>query len=120
MDVLKVFGQLDNERGRRNEERALDAVTTANLSWIRSARLATREEDARGIDLVLETDVGGLFFQIKSSHRGKRKFIDTHGKSRTRIAVIVLQHLLTEKLFQTRILEAVHSERKAILDLRGC
>jgi hypothetical protein len=49
----------------------LDAA--AGLPWLLGARLATRDEDCSGIDLVLETaDVGQLYLQVKSSRRYAR------------------------------------------------
>lgn len=47
---------------------------------MKTARHATREEDHRGIDIVLETDVGRLYLQVKSSYRGVEEFLATPGK----------------------------------------
>ena len=118
MNVTKIFSQLELERGHRNEERALEVIISAKLNWVHSARLATKEEDSRGIDIVLETDIGQLFFQIKSSYYGMKKFIDKHGNSRTRIAIIILNRFLIEESFQRKVLEAVNCERNAILAMR--
>ncbi len=119
MNVTQIFSQLELEQGHRNEERALDVIISAKLEWIYSARLATKEEDSRGIDIVLETDIGQLFFQIKSSYYGMKKFLGKHGNSRTHIAVVILNRFLTEKSFQRKVLEAINYERNAILALRG-
>jgi len=77
-------------RGRRNEERALAACrSAARPEWMKSARLAAHREDHAGIDLVLETDVGQLFLQVKSSMTGKVKFESVRRKHR--IAVVVVR-----------------------------
>jgi hypothetical protein len=57
-------------------------------SRMRSVRAATRREDHRGIDVVIESDVGKLFVQVKSSIAAKAKF---EGRRRSaRIVVVVV------------------------------
>ncbi|MCR4334256.1 MAG: hypothetical protein NUV47_00800 [Patescibacteria group bacterium] len=118
MKVGQIINQLELQRGHRNEERVVNAVLSANLPWIHSVQLANKEEDCHGIDVVINTDVGKLFFQIKSSYYGKKKFLYTHRKSRTRIAIIVLNRYLTEKEFQKIVEEAIQSEYQTILAMR--
>lgn len=64
-------GRAGNDRGRAAEARAVrlmpDAV--AGVAWVSSWRVATADEDARGIDLVVESDVGPLHLQVKASGR---------------------------------------------------
>jgi hypothetical protein len=39
------------------------------------ARLATRIEDRSGVDIVVESDVGALLVQVKSSNAGKQHLV---------------------------------------------
>lgn len=57
-------------RGRYSECRVVDLVLRLGEPWIFGARLATKDEDRRGIDVVVATDVGGLPLQVKSSEKG--------------------------------------------------
>lgn len=43
--------------------------------WVVGVRHATPEEDARGIDVWVKTDVGDVPVQIKSSHRDAASFV---------------------------------------------
>lgn len=80
--VRQELGRLAFERGRAHEVLVLEIVNElrADHQWIRSARLATPEEDRRGIDVVVTTDVGDLYLQVKSSPLGAARF---HAGSRT-------------------------------------
>lgn len=42
--------------------------------WIQGARFAWAAEDAAGIDIVVHTDVGDLFLQVKSSKKAAKLF----------------------------------------------
>lgn len=60
------------------KEKRIAKLLNASLDilppWIFSARMATSAEDARGIDLVLETDVGDIHLQLKSNEEDKAAF----------------------------------------------
>lgn len=62
--------------GAGAEERVLSILTEDDdpAEWIRFCRKATRDEDAQGIDLVVMTDVGELYVQVKSSRGGLESF----------------------------------------------
>jgi hypothetical protein len=86
--VRRILGKIGSERGRGNEKRVLDACKlTERPSWMLAARRATPAEDHAGIDVVIESDVGKLYVQVKSSRGGKAAF----GARRrsARIAVVV-------------------------------
>lgn len=72
--VTTLLGQIGNERGKANESRALQVCSTGMPDWVRNVRGGTPEEDSKGIDLVFETDVGGIFLQVKSSRKGRKEF----------------------------------------------
>ena len=86
----RVLGELARERGRASEARVLRACRRKDRpDWMRAARAATSEEDRHGIDVVVESDVGKLYVQVKSSAVGKVAFQDR--RPRARIAVVVVR-----------------------------
>lgn len=67
------------KKGRKNESLVLQALNNAANKnklpkWIHEFYLSSYEEDQKGIDLIVNTDVGKLYLQIKSSKYGKNKF----------------------------------------------
>src|SRR5690606_8510667 len=48
-------GRWSRKRGKKNEKRVLRAIQRDPPDFVRSVRLATKEEDAYGIDIVIET-----------------------------------------------------------------
>jgi hypothetical protein len=97
MRVSKLLGHVSNERGQVSERRLVDAVQNlatlgaqglnTGRAWITSVRLATKAEDACGIDVVVETDVGPLYLQSKSSPKEAQRF---RQKKRSRLIVAVV------------------------------
>ncbi len=68
-------GKDAQQRGLESEMRVLEACRLpARPAWMRSARPATPIEDRSGIDVVVESDVGRLLVQVKSSKLGKKRF----------------------------------------------
>jgi hypothetical protein len=96
---------LARERGMRNEQRVLFACQNPNRpAWMLEARLSTKEEDRDGIDIVITSDIGKLFVQVKSSTRGRELF--TARRRRARVAIVIAHHDDTE----TDLLHKVVSE----------
>ncbi len=88
-NVHAILGKIANQRGRTSEQRVLEACQLPGRpGWMKSARAATRAEDHDGIDVVVESDVGKLFVQVKSSLRGKADFEER--RRRARVAVVVV------------------------------
>ena len=53
----------------------LEALQRADRPWwILGARLATGAEDREGIDVVVQTDTGTFFLQVKSNREAARKW----------------------------------------------
>lgn len=69
MGVNQALGKVRNERGTANEYKVLEGIQESSKKpeWYVAARHATREEDDRGIDLIVTTDVGDVYLQVKSS-----------------------------------------------------
>lgn len=94
MSVQRSLGQAANQRGEANEERVLCALNEVkeDSAWMIGARRATHEEDARGVDIVVETsDRGPLFVQVKSSKAGVRTFQRRKGRRADFIAVVLVK-----------------------------
>jgi hypothetical protein len=79
---------------------------------MKSARKATRDEDADGIDVVIESDVGKLFVQVKSSRGGKAAFAEK--RRRARIAVVVARTADTQEALLRKVVAAVGEVRADI------
>jgi hypothetical protein len=87
--VKSLLGEVAAARGRSAEERVVEALALPSRpAWIHDARRATKAEDHAGIDAVVESDVGKLFVQVKSSRTGKAKFQER--KRSVRVAVVVV------------------------------
>ncbi len=85
-NIARVLGKLGHERGRANERLVLEAcLLPQRPAWMKSARAGTRAEDHEGIDVVVESDVGKLFVQVKSSRTGKAAFAER--RRRAHVAV---------------------------------
>lgn len=82
--------------GHNNERRVVEAYSEQEHGffppWIKSVRLATQEEDRRGIDVVFATEVGEIFVQLKGSSFGKEEFFrrQNNGEVDWRIVVVVI------------------------------
>ena len=60
----------------------------ARPPWTLSVRKATEQEDHAGIDVVVESDVGKLFVQVKISRGGKAAFLERRRCARVAIVVV--------------------------------
>jgi hypothetical protein len=117
-NVARVLGKIGNERGRANENHVLEAcLLPGRPAWITSARAATRTEDHDGIDVVVESDVGKLFVQVKSSRRGKAAFVER--RRRSHVVVVVVKNGDTLDEILRRVVGALAPVRKQYLKQRG-
>lgn len=82
--------------GHNNEQRVVEAYSEKERAlfppWIKGVRLATQEEDRRGIDVVFATEVGEIFVQLKGSSVGKEMFFhrQNDGEVNWRIVVAII------------------------------
>lgn len=83
--------------------------------WLLSARHASRAEDRAGIDIVLETDVGRLYLQVKSSTRGMLGFLEKK-RWRPRIAVVVVRRDDRDDVVLRRVAASVGAVRQLYRD----
>lgn len=111
----RTWGHLANEKGRTNERRVLAAALALEVAWVRGARAATLEEDARGIDVVVSSDVGDLYVQVKSSTNAANAFAEERGAGR--IAVVVGTD--DERRMRIRLVRALASLRALFIAKRS-
>lgn len=111
---MKALGHAGNDRGAWNERRVLNALSSEPPAWVLETRAGTTDEDRRGIDVVVSTDVGPLYLQVKSSRKGAERF-DPRGRM---IGIIVAGDAPDEKL-RRRALGVLGELRAAVLKRRS-
>jgi len=117
-NIVRVLCRLGSERGRANEHHALEAcLLPTRPAWMTSARAATRAEDHDGIDVVVASDVGKLFVQVKSSRTGKAAFAAR--RRRAHVAVVVVKSGDTLEEILRRAVGALAPVRKRYLTQRA-
>lgn len=66
-NLAQILGADARKRGCRSEHRVLEALSLPSRpAWIRTVRAATKAEDRAGIDVVIESDLGKLYVQVKT------------------------------------------------------
>ena len=117
---ISARGRKQNALGKRNEQRILAALNDpfARLpGWFASCRPSTAEEDARGIDVVIDTfDLGLAYLQVKSSEVRKCSF-----ESKRRPSLIAcggVQAHDSDPSLRTKALDALETIRQILLARR--
>ncbi len=109
LDALPAWVGTEDEqlaRGRANEQRALTILRNTTFpAWVHGVRAGTPEEDARGIDLVVDSTVGPLYLQIKSSVRGREKFFEMG--YRDRIGVVIVNDRVQDWRLRVRLVKTI-------------
>ncbi len=120
--VLRLFALIwkESSKGKRNELRAVAAFedgTSDIPDWFISIENASARLDRAGIDVVLKTDVGHVFVQIKSHPRKALLFRSDQEKGRYRkdIGIAVLQEHFTPREVRRAIIKAAEPEYRRIL-----
>lgn len=76
---LRALGRAGQAVGREHERKVLEALQRPDRPWwILGARLATGAEDREGIDVVVQTDTGTLFLQVKSNKLAANRWRKRH------------------------------------------
>jgi len=81
IQIVQLPNDIGNASGKRRELRTLELILAMRSSnpMIISARLATKEEDASGIDIVIDTANGSMFVQVKSGKDACREWRKKYG-----------------------------------------
>ena len=84
---------------------------------MQAVRKATRGEDHGGIDVVIESDVGKLYVQVKSSRCDKAAFQER--TRRARVAIVVVHAGDSREALLRRVVGEVAKLRAEYLRERG-
>lgn len=94
-EASRRHGHYGNTRGAAHEQRFVEIIAARfRARWFRSVRRAKKYEDQNGIDAVIQTTIGPLYVQVKSSPGSARRFY--RKKRRARIAVILVRETLSD------------------------
>ncbi len=109
----------EKSKGRRNELRVIETLRRPPLAlpeWLSRVERASPEEDCAGIDVIITTrDLGKLLLQIKSSERGRRRFLEEHAHRAAEIWVIVIRDKDKPATILRKVLAACKELRRGIL-----
>jgi hypothetical protein len=120
--LYQEIKQTELEVGLGNERRVVEAFTShypypGRISWLYNARLSTRYEDKRGVDVVFTTDVGDILIQVKSSEFSQRVFLRRQrtGEVSKHIKVVVIKASFSPENICKAVLPVLSAERKSRL-----
>ncbi len=114
-----TLSQIGDERGKINELKVEMAfsVPESRPDWFKKIRKATPDEDTKGIDFIIESDVGSLFLQVKSSWAGVRQHLSAN--SSANIAVVIVKSGDDQQTVVKKCLEVLEYQRKKYLKFRN-
>ncbi len=117
MALTQTFRKITQERGRLAEDKVLQCLQDLCLipEWVKGIRPATKEEDRQGQDAFLQTDVGEIPIQIKSSVAGAERFRQKYG-DRIPVVIVASFDRLDEVL--VKVIEAIEPERNRRLEMK--
>ena len=118
--IRSIIGRIGKKKGRDGEDRILLVLKNSQDSWpgwLKSVRLATKEEDKKGCDIVADTDVGNLYLQIKSSITGVKEFKRRQRKKM--IAILISRPEMSQTQIINQSLQSLQSLRGSIISIRG-
>lgn len=116
MSVQKALGHVANLRGKTNETRVLHVISDSTPAWVEKVRSANPEEDAKGVDVVVYTDVGKLFLQVKSSKAGIKAYSEK--KRRSMIGVVLCHHRISDERLRKSVYRELAKLRETVLKKR--
>src|SRR5258708_7558450 len=109
-------GKRDHNRGLESELRVVEACRLPTRPpWMTKVRRATRIEDNSGIDVVVESDVGTLLVQVKSSNLGKKHF---RPRAFLGIALVVVRPADTPEALLKKVVGELEPVRELRLQAR--
>ncbi|MBI2109256.1 MAG: hypothetical protein HYT93_03720 [Parcubacteria group bacterium] len=115
--ALGILGRMGNEIGEAGEERALKACKNVSMpEWWRGIRRATYDEDTIDKkDLVISTDAGDVFIQIKSSLHKKHDYCGEERTS-TNVPIVHVNLKESDEEIRKKILDTVSKERHELIN----
>ncbi len=104
-------------RGKHHEARLLMVIEIHfRARWYVKARRAPKREDQSGIDIVVESSIGPLYVQVKSSPGAAREF--SYRRRRARITVVVVNECFTDLEILKNVEQKLHMLFRHILAVR--
>lgn len=100
-------GHASNLKGQLAEKRVLRAAfqLCEQASWLFVARLADKNEDASGIDVVVYSSIGKLYLQVKSSHCGARKF--RIKRPTAKVMIVIVDPEMNDQKIERKVYDAL-------------
>lgn len=120
MRIERIFGRVGHNRGITSElsvKRAMSkGINGGDLPmWIVGYEQASFEDDSTGVDGWVDTDVGRIKIQIKSSRKSAKEFRKNHPDT----AVVIVEQGDEDEKIQGKIASAVGLLRKKYLRKRS-
>ena len=120
MKIERILRIIADKRGADAEHHVFWAVKQGINAefcptWVRGVRKSRGKEEGKGIDYWVETDVGGIPLQVKSSVRGMEKALELHPE----IPVVISQIGESHEELVGKIIEAISPKREMYLKQRG-
>lgn len=123
--VRSLFKVVGFQRGVDHEDRVVRVFSERTPDvpeWFRSIKPANMRQDFNeGIDFVIESDVGILFLQVKSSAHQAQKFRQGQAsrKYRRYIALVVLDDdSISDECVRSRVISALSKIRNVFVERR--
>jgi len=121
--VLSLFKRITHEeksKGRRHELKAVAAFKAPFddvPEWFLNIENASQRLDRSGVDVIVRSDIGKLFVQIKSCEAKAQEFKEKQrlGKYRKNISVAVIKEHFEPAEVRQVIIQAALSEYRQIL-----
>ena len=126
--ILRVVGKEATDRkGFQNEERVIRSFNESVVAvpiWFRGIDWAPRNLDLdKGVDFVIQSDIGKLYLQVKSSelmaNKFRRKQRRKHHRKNKYIAVVVIHESDTDNVICYKVISAVGRKRQKLLAQRS-
>ena len=115
-----LLPEINRARGFAQERQVVHALSGDDRpEWVYSAEISEEADDRRGVDVIVETDVGKLFLQVKSSHSGVERFNQYRGVRRRPIGVVLIERSDSVDDIRLKATEALAALRAEIFRLRG-
>lgn len=91
MSVREQLKEITDQRGKDAENKVMKSFNDSDEipEWLLGIHKGSHEEDKKGVDLWVETDVGKIKLQVKSSVRGAEEHVERNKKGD--IAVVVVK-----------------------------
>lgn len=119
LTYLQQEGRRGAIKGARNEVAVVQVLSGHEKlpSWMGDVRACTEEEDERGIDVVVETDIGEIYLQVKSSYSNAQKFLRKWPQRN--VGMVVIRPQDDRDTIFNKAMDAVAKQRSDVMKAGG-